>query len=159
MSYDRICTSNVSVVRINGNIIRVGPPTQSPQDALFRGTNLALTSSYGQCCNVMIGLTRVEQRCTHHDWHPLQRFSLSYDRICHLMCPFFQWNIITPVRRVHRMDTLKLQILSYESLNLCNGPQSWCVQRSSTLINPIIALQHCPYELVSTKFVPLKSAS
>ena len=29
-SYDRICTFNVSVVRINGNMRRVGAPTQSP---------------------------------------------------------------------------------------------------------------------------------
>ena len=32
MSCDRICTSNVSVVRINGNIIRVGAPTMSSYD-------------------------------------------------------------------------------------------------------------------------------
>ena len=76
-----------------------------------------------------------------------------------LMCPFFKWNIRTPVRRVHRMDALQLQILSCESLNLCNGSQSWCLQRSSTLINSIITLQHCPYEPVSTKFVLLKSTS
>ena len=82
MSHDRICTCNVSVVRINGNIIPVGPPTQSPEEALFRGTNLVLTSSYGQCCKVMIVLIRVELRCTNHDWDALQRFNLSHDRIC-----------------------------------------------------------------------------
>ena len=81
MSYNSICTFKVSVVRINGNTIGVGDPTDSPYDVLFRGTNLVLTSSYGQCCNVMIGLIRVELRCTHHDWHSLQRFKLSYDRI------------------------------------------------------------------------------
>ena len=43
---------------------------------------MALTSSYGRCCKVMIGLIRVELRCTHHDWDPLRRFKLSYDRIC-----------------------------------------------------------------------------
>ena len=32
MSWDRICTSNVSVVAINGNIIRVGGPTLSSYD-------------------------------------------------------------------------------------------------------------------------------
>ena len=32
MSYDRICTSNVSVVRINGNIIRVGAPPLSANE-------------------------------------------------------------------------------------------------------------------------------
>ena len=30
----------------------------------------------------MIGLIRVELRCTHHDWDPLRRFKLSHDRIC-----------------------------------------------------------------------------
>ena len=82
MSCGRICTSNVSVVRINGNTMRVGAPTESPYDALLRGTNLVPTSSYGQCCKVMVELIRVELRCTHHDWDPLQRFTLSHDRIC-----------------------------------------------------------------------------
>ena len=82
MSHDRICTSNVSVVRINGNMIRVGYPTQTPKDVLFRSTNLTFTSSYGKCCKVLIGLIRVELRCTRHDWDPLQRFKLSHDRIC-----------------------------------------------------------------------------
>ena len=72
----------MSVVRINGNTMRVGAPTESPYDVLFRSTNLVLTSSYGQCCKVMVELIRVELRCTHHDWDPLQRFKLSYDRIC-----------------------------------------------------------------------------
>ena len=72
----------MSVVRINGNTMRVGAPTQPPYDVLFRSTNLVLTSSYGQCCEVMVELIGVELRCTHHDWDPLQRFRLSYDRIC-----------------------------------------------------------------------------
>ena len=72
----------MSVVRINGNTMRVGAPTQPPYDVLFRSTNLVLTSSYGQCCEVMIGLIRVELRRTHRDWDPLQRFRLSHDRIC-----------------------------------------------------------------------------
>ena len=72
----------MSVVRINGNTMRVGAPTESPYDVLLRSTNLVLTSSYGQCCNVMIGLIRVELCCTYHDWDPLQRFRLSNDRIC-----------------------------------------------------------------------------
>ena len=82
MSNNSICTFNVSIVRINGNTIGVGAPTESPYDVLFRGTNLVLTSSYGQCCNVMVKLIRVELRSTHHDWDPLQRFRLSHDRIC-----------------------------------------------------------------------------
>ena len=136
--------------------MRVGLPTHSPYGALFRGTNLVLTSSYGQCCKATIGLIRVELRCTHYDWYPLQRFIRSYNRICD-----FNVSILCiGVLMFHlKTDTLKLQILSFESLNLRNGSHSWCVQRSSTLINPIITLQHCPYELVSTKFVLLKSTS
>ena len=72
----------MSVVRVNGNTMRVGAPTKSPYDVLFRSTNLVLTSSYGQCCTVMSGLIRVELRCRHHDCDPLQRFKLSHDRIC-----------------------------------------------------------------------------
>ena len=33
MSHDRICTSNVSVVRINGNIVPVGSATVRSYDA------------------------------------------------------------------------------------------------------------------------------
>ena len=72
----------MSVVRINGNTMRVGAHTESPYDMLFTSTNLVLTSSYGQCCKVMVELIRVELRCTHHDCDALQRFKLSYDRIC-----------------------------------------------------------------------------
>ena len=79
----------MSVVRINGNTMRVGAPTKSPYDVLFRSTNLVLTSSYGQCCKAMIGLIRVELRCTHHDWDPLQRFRLSHDRICNFNASVF----------------------------------------------------------------------
>ena len=94
MSYDRIFTFNVSVVRINGKIIVVGAPTESPEDVLFRNTNLTLTSPYGRSCEVMIGLIRVELHCTHHDWHPLQRFkNLSFRTIGFVTsineCPFF----------------------------------------------------------------------
>ena len=89
MSHDRICTLNVSVVPINGNTIAVGPPTRFPIDALFRGTNLELTSSYGRCCTVMIVFIRLELCCTRHDWGPLQRFNLSYDRICNFMVSVF----------------------------------------------------------------------
>ena len=34
MSHDKICTSNVSVVRFNGTMLTVGDPTHSPYDAL-----------------------------------------------------------------------------------------------------------------------------
>ena len=37
MSHDRICTSNVSVVRINGNIIVVGAPTVISYDGMRFG--------------------------------------------------------------------------------------------------------------------------
>mgnify|MGYP003346615896 CR=1 FL=1 len=72
----------MSVVRINGNTMRVGAPTESPYNVLFRSTNLVLTSSYGRCCNAIIGMIRVELRCIHYNWDPLQRFKLSHDRIC-----------------------------------------------------------------------------
>ena len=102
----------MSVVRINGNTMRVGAHTASPYDVLFRSTNLVLTSSYGQCCEVMAGLIRVELRCTRHDWDPLQRFRLSHDRICN-----FNVSILCiGVLMFHlKTDTLKLQILSFES--------------------------------------------
>ena len=35
----------------------------------------------------MIGFIRVKQRCTHHNEYPLQRFLLSYDRICTFNVP------------------------------------------------------------------------
>ena len=79
----------MSVVRVNGNTMRVGAPTKSPYDVLFRSTNLVLTSSYGQCCEVMVESIRVELRCTHHDWDPLQRFRLSYDKICNFNVSVF----------------------------------------------------------------------
>ena len=34
MSHDKICTSDVSVVRINGNMLMVGKPTHFPYDAI-----------------------------------------------------------------------------------------------------------------------------
>ena len=37
MFYDRICTSNVFLVRINGNIIQVGGPTRMSYDVLRFG--------------------------------------------------------------------------------------------------------------------------
>ena len=37
MSHDRICTSNVFVVRINGNIIVVGGPTVMSYDGMRFG--------------------------------------------------------------------------------------------------------------------------
>ena len=37
MSHDRICTFNVSVVRINGNIILVGAPTVISYDGMSFG--------------------------------------------------------------------------------------------------------------------------
>ena len=74
MSHDRICASNASVVRINGNMNRVGGPTNSPLDALFRGTNLVLTSSYGLCSNILSMLIRAELSCTRLNIDVLQRF-------------------------------------------------------------------------------------
>ena len=37
MSYDKICTANVSVVRVNGNIILVGGPSVMSYDGMRFG--------------------------------------------------------------------------------------------------------------------------
>ena len=157
MSHDRICTFNASVVRINGNTIRVGAPTESPYDVLFRSSNLTLTSSYGRCGKVMIALIRVELHCTHHDRGQLQRSKLSYGRICNfnvsILCkgvPVFHFKnghikVINPTMR-------KLKSLQWVPIITC-----------ATQLNPNQPTYYFTalpvYELVSTKFVPLKSAS
>ena len=64
MSHGRICTSHVSIVRINGNIIRVGAPTQSPQDTLFRRTNLAFCAVEWPAVKVV--LRHVSERVNLH---------------------------------------------------------------------------------------------
>ena len=45
MSHDRICASNVSVVRINGNIVRVGAPSVSSYDATRFGAGARVFES------------------------------------------------------------------------------------------------------------------
>ena len=49
MSHDRICTSNVSVVRINGNIIPVGDPTVRSHDAKRSGARARVFESCKGC--------------------------------------------------------------------------------------------------------------
>ena len=59
MSQDRICTFNVSVVRINGNIILVGGPTVISYDGMRFGAR-ACGSSHAKVVF----------------WHVLERFDL-----------------------------------------------------------------------------------
>ena len=49
MSCDRICTSNASVVRINGNIIQVGAPSVSCYDATRFGARARAFESCKGC--------------------------------------------------------------------------------------------------------------
>ena len=57
MSHDRICTSNVPVVRINGNIIPVGAPILSSYDVtrfgararVFEPRKGYVTACFGAC--------------------------------------------------------------------------------------------------------------
>ena len=58
MSHDRICTFNVSVVRINGNIISVGGPTERSHDGMRFGARArvfepckgCVLACFGACC-------------------------------------------------------------------------------------------------------------
>ena len=49
MSHDRICTCNVSVVRINGNIFPVGTPTLRSYDATRFGAGARVFESCKGC--------------------------------------------------------------------------------------------------------------
>ena len=49
MSNDRICTSNVSVVRINGNIIQVGAPILSSYDVTRFGARARVFEPCKDC--------------------------------------------------------------------------------------------------------------
>ena len=57
MSHDRICTSNVSVVRMNGNIIQVGAPSVRSYDAtrfcagarVFESCKGCVAACFGAC--------------------------------------------------------------------------------------------------------------
>ena len=55
MSHDKICTSNVSVVRINGNIIRVGAPTLRSYDAARFGAGALMFESCKGCVVACFG--------------------------------------------------------------------------------------------------------
>ena len=52
MSHDRICTSNVFVVRINGNMRRVGGPSLSSYDGMRFG---ARARAVGPCKGYVMG--------------------------------------------------------------------------------------------------------
>ena len=49
MSHDRICTSNVSVVAVNGNIIQVGAPYCETYDATRFGARACVFESCKGC--------------------------------------------------------------------------------------------------------------
>ena len=55
MSYDRICTSNVSVVRINGNIILVGVPTVISYDGMRFGARARVFEACKGCVAACFG--------------------------------------------------------------------------------------------------------
>ena len=55
MSCDRICTSNVSVVRIKGNIVRVGAPSVSSYDATRFGARARVFESCKGCVAACFG--------------------------------------------------------------------------------------------------------
>ena len=55
MSHDRICTSNVSVVRINGNIILVGAHTLSSYDVTRFGAGARVFESCKGCVAACFG--------------------------------------------------------------------------------------------------------
>ena len=56
MSYDRICTFNVSVVRINGNIIPVGAPILSSYDVTRFGARARAVEPCKGCVAACIGV-------------------------------------------------------------------------------------------------------
>ena len=55
MPCDRICASNVSVVRINGNIIRVGAPILRSYDATRFGAGARVFESCKGCVAACFG--------------------------------------------------------------------------------------------------------
>ena len=56
MSCDRICTSNVSVVRINGNLRRVGDPTVSSYDVTRFGARARVFEPCKGCVAACFGV-------------------------------------------------------------------------------------------------------
>ena len=56
MSYDRICTSNVSVVRINGNTIPVGARTLGSYDVTRFGARARVFESCKGCVLACFGV-------------------------------------------------------------------------------------------------------
>ena len=55
MSYDKICTSNVSVVRISDSMIRVGAPTVSSYDGMRVGDRALSVESCKVCVLACFG--------------------------------------------------------------------------------------------------------
>ena len=56
MSHDRICTSNVSVVRINGNLRWVGDPTVSSYDVTRFGARARVFEPCKGCVAACFGV-------------------------------------------------------------------------------------------------------
>ena len=55
MSHDRICASNASVVRINGNIILVGGPNVISYDGMKFGARACVFEPCKSCVLVCLG--------------------------------------------------------------------------------------------------------
>ena len=63
MSHDRICTCNVSVVRINGNMRRVGLPIVSSYDATRFGAGARVFEPCKGCVVACFGVRRFARIC------------------------------------------------------------------------------------------------
>ena len=58
MSHDRICTSNVFIVRINGNIISIGGPTLITYDGMRFGARACVFEPCKGCVAACFGACR-----------------------------------------------------------------------------------------------------
>ena len=72
----------------------------------------------------MVELIRVELRCTHHDWDPLQRFKLSYDRICNfnasILCTLRTGVLMFHLKNGHiKVTKRKLKSLQWVPIMIC----------------------------------------
>ena len=81
MSHDRICTSNASVVRMNGNIIRVGAPTVRSYDGtrfgararVFEPCKGCVVACFGACgfARIRFGMQVSDMTCRTIGFVPL----------------------------------------------------------------------------------------
>ena len=63
MSHDRICTTNVSVVQINGNIILVGGPTVISYDGMRFGARACVFEPCKGCVLACFGAPKPTSIC------------------------------------------------------------------------------------------------